>query len=105
MIYLLNSPVLTSYGTYEFQGPVSPDSAGKLMTEGFVSAIGHSSTAEILSDLLGHHIEHQRISVQMETGDRAIVFRLLQRVPPQDISSKQQLEEVGYELAILERVV
>lgn len=103
-VYVFNSPILTTYGTFKFTGPVSKNRASVLLAQGFVSAIGHTSTAELLTHLLDIHIGHQRIRVEMQPGDSALVFRLLDRVDPQEISSSLDLEEIGYELAIMERI-
>ena len=104
MIYLLNTPVLTAYGTYRFRGPLKVEKASELLVHGFVSAIGHVTTAELLSELLGFEIIHQRVQIEMKPGDQALVFRLLKRLPMGDISSRSALEKAGYELALLERI-
>ena len=46
----------------------------------FISAIGHQSTAEVLSELIGIDIPMNN-SVQPKPGQTAIVFRLLGRIP------------------------
>jgi len=48
----------------------------------FISAIGHESTAKVLSELLETEIPVNRIAVNLEVGDRVIVFQLLERLPP-----------------------
>jgi len=101
MIYLLNSPVLTEYGRWVFTGPVAIMQIRELMQQGFVSGVGHDSTAQFLTGLLGMDIASKRCSVTMEAGDQAVVFRLLERQDEGKILSCQELANCDYEFGLL----
>ncbi len=102
--YIINTPVLTNYGTWSFQGPLTLDEAQALLKDGFVSAIGHSASAEFLSQLLNRNIPTQRIHVSMEPHDSALIFRLLQRLPEGKVLNQQELNQLPYELGVLVRL-
>jgi len=102
-IYILNSPILTAYGRYTFK-PVSLEEAKNLLSSSkFVSAVGHASTAQFLSRLLGVHVPAQRVRVEMQPGDIAIVFRLLERLPEGKVLSEEELQQIPYQLGLLRR--
>jgi hypothetical protein len=101
-VYVLNSPIITGWGVFSFR-PVTPQEAKQVLAEGFTSAIGHEATAQALSKLLGMAIPVNRVAIQMEPGDKAIVFRLLKRIEEgRVLSSIQELEEVGFELGLMQ---
>jgi hypothetical protein len=45
-----------------------------------------------------------RVAIQMQPGDRAIVFRLLTRLPEGVVLSAEELTALPFELGLLERV-
>jgi hypothetical protein len=103
-IYILSAPVLTDWGTYVFwEGSKQEiEEITRQMTwDGFISAVGHEGTAQLLSQILGIPIPTSRISVKMERGDIALVFRVLERLPEGKVLSKEELEKVPYSLGIL----
>lgn len=102
--YLLNTPILTGYGQYELNGPLSLAAAQRLASEGFVSAIGHEGTAALMSELLRTLVPAHRRSIRMEPGDEALVFRLLERQPEGRILDKTALATVEHEFALLRRL-
>jgi hypothetical protein len=102
-IYLLNAPILTAYGLWQFQGPVAVRDAKEILRAGFISAIGHHSTAEFLTELLEIPCVTNRISVSMKVGDVAVVFSFVERQAEGVILEKQQIKKLPYELAVLER--
>ncbi len=104
MIYLLNSPVLTSYGLWHFSGPVSRDGARELLKNGFVSAIGHEASARFLTTQLGLDIPTNRMTANLSRGDQALVLRLHQRLPEGVILDEAALEQVSWELSLLVRL-
>jgi hypothetical protein len=67
------------------------------------SAIGHESTAVLLSNLFGFTIPVSRINVTLDVGDEAIIFKLKNRIPEGKILSLPELEAVGYEFLHLVR--
>ena len=63
----------------------------QLLERGFISAIGHQGTAELLSELLGMNIPVNRIAIRLDHGDRAIVIQLLERLPEGKILSREEI--------------
>ena len=102
MIYLLNTPILTGYGIWCFEGPLSLETARAMLHgQAPTSAIGHQATAELLSELLERDIPTQRTAVRLQPGDSALVFRLTQRLPEGRVLSFDELSELPYEFGWL----
>lgn len=103
-LYLPNAPVLTDYGEWRFEGPLSLEQAQVLAGGGFVSAIGHEATATVLSQLLRQLVPVAHITASLAPGDRAIVLRLKRRQPEGKVLSEEEIQSIGYELGLLIRL-
>ncbi len=102
-IYLLNTPILTSYGKWAFAGPISIEQAKKQLATGFQSAIGHAASAQFLSQLLDIEVPMNRVAVTLQAGDQAIVLRIKTRLPEGKLLSPEEITSIPYELALLTR--
>lgn len=102
MVTLLNTSVLTNYGSYTY-APLTLDEVRRLIGEGFTSAIGHPETADVVSELLKTPVPVNRVDYVQQPGDKAIIFKLRSRIPAGTILSGEELEAVGYEFALLTR--
>jgi hypothetical protein len=111
MKYLLNSAVITAPGIYEYK-LVTPEDARTWYGDGanVFSTIGYPETAEALSLMLGKPIKAIRITIEMQPGDEALVFRLTlppgsKRIDPKDKGLIAAHVLSGYwELGLLRRV-
>jgi hypothetical protein len=104
MIYLLNSPILTSYGSWRFEGPLELDKAKNYLSGEFTSAIGHEGAASFLSALLGIQIIVNRVAINMQEGDSALVLRLKTRLTEGAVLDAQALKDLPYELSLLTKL-
>jgi hypothetical protein len=59
-----------------------------------VSAVGHQSTAKILSAILGFEVPAQRISVELNRDDVAIAFALDYRLPEGKVLGEEELKKI-----------
>jgi len=71
--------------------PIILEEAQDLLEEGFTSAVGHSSTAQVLTTLLGFPVEAQRVAIKMSRGDRLIVFQLGVRLEEGRILNEEEV--------------
>ena len=94
----MNSPILTSYGNYMYDAISTRDAIMLIGMEygNFTSAIGHESTAKVISTILGIDVKFNRISVATKSGDRQVIFKLNQRAPEGKILSIEEINEIGY---------
>ena len=103
-VYIINTPVLTSYGDWRFQKALSIEQARDLLSDGFVSAIGHAASATLLTQLLAIDIPVNRITTTMKTGDKALILRLLERLPEGKVLTEQEMKNTAFELALLTKL-
>lgn len=102
-LHALNSPVLTTWGRYRF-APLDVAAARALVrARPLESAIGHAAAAELLAALLGIDVPVRRVRARMDAGDRAIVLRLLERLPEGRVLDADALRAWPHELALLVR--
>ena len=111
---LLNTTIMTTDGTYTVE-TVSLDRAKYLINaylysdddvqpRGLDSAIGHESTAAIMSQLLGVNVPMNRQQFVQQIGQAALVFKLKGRPPEGSILTIEEIEAVGYEFKVMTRL-
>jgi hypothetical protein len=59
-----------------------------------VSAIGHESTAKVLSMLLGFEVPAQRLTITLTESDLAVAFALDIRVSEGKVLTKEELDQL-----------
>jgi hypothetical protein len=103
---LLNTSILTSFGTYTYE-PLTLEEARALLRQfqqggkTIQSAIGHQATAELLSGLLDYPVAVNRMDFKQTVETVALIFKLKGRVPEGKVLSREELEAVGYEFGLL----
>lgn len=71
--------------------PIDLDTVRDLLKRGFESAVGHQSTAEILTLLLGLEVKMNRIAIKLEAGDILVVFQLSIRLQEGKVLSSEEV--------------
>jgi hypothetical protein len=66
-----------------------------------VSAIGHQSTANVLSHLLEREIPANRISITLTPYDTLIVFQLLSRLEEGRILSEEEIKQLKFKFFVV----
>jgi hypothetical protein len=72
--------------------PVSLEEAKALLQEGeWTSAVGHPSTAQVMSTLLGVEVPPNRVAIRLGPGDRVLVFQLSVRLAEGQVLSQEEV--------------
>jgi hypothetical protein len=103
-IVFLNTTILTTNGIFSLE-TVSLDGLKKFLSANVeierLSAIGHESAAQIMSELLEEQVAVNRIQYTQDEADIAICFKLKGRAPEGVILSREDIEAIGYEFKAL----
>ncbi len=104
-LYLLNSPVLTAFGTFTYR-KIDKQMAFEILRSHnflFESAVGHESTAAFMSKLLGVHVPARRKTITMRVGDIAIVLHVKKRLKEGQVLKEEELLKTPHDLGLLIR--
>lgn len=100
---ILNTSIVTTDGTYTLFS-ITPETAIELAAGADLdSAVGHDSTAAILSTILGREVPVCRQLFAQQVGQQAIIFKLNGRPEPGKELSREELEEIGFSFKLLTR--
>ena len=103
---ILNTSIITSEGVFSLRD-ISLEEARKLAItnrDNLLSAVGHQSTADILTTLLGVEIKMNRINFVQEQHQEALVFKLLGRPEKGKLLTLSEIEEIGYKFQMLIKI-
>ena len=105
-MYLMNTTMMpNNIGTYTAR-PIAAETAQAMMGEReWVSAIGHESSAQAMSEVLGTPVQHNRLTIALEYGDSMLCLKLRGRPPEGVILTREQMEEIGYDLVLVEYAI
>lgn len=102
-VALLNTSIATSDGDYTLE-TIDLEEAQALVAGGdFISAVGHESTAKVMTTLLGVEVPVNRIQFAQEVGQVALVFKLDGRAPEGTILTAEEIKDIGYSFKKLVR--
>jgi hypothetical protein len=95
-VAILNTSICTTDGLYELQTITLEEVKNFISSREILSAVGHESTAQILTELLGQNVPVNRIEFKQEENQTAIVFKLNGRPPEGKILTREDIDQIGY---------
>lgn len=101
--YILNGSVLPDPGIYTYT-EINEEKAKEVCRSGVISAVGHRSTAKLISEKLDTKIVPARRRINLKKNDEVLVFQLLQRIPEGKVISLEKLRKIPYRWGILRRI-
>lgn len=105
MLFVFNTTICTTIGLTYHTRIVTPEWARRFIRDReVISAIGHESTAQIASIVLGRDVPVNRIAASMQAGDEAICIKLRGRPQEGVILSAEEVEAIGYDLVLMSAV-
>jgi hypothetical protein len=69
-----------------------------------ISAVGHESTAKILTEICGVEIESNRIPIKLQPKDVVIIFQLIDRLPEGKILTSDEIRALKYKFYLVKVV-
>ncbi|MDI9459380.1 YddF family protein [Candidatus Darwinibacter acetoxidans] len=103
-VVLLNGPICTTTGLYRISELEVEDAKRLVNTYGWVSAVGHEASAQVLSHVLGIDVPMNRIQYEQQVGQKAIALKLNLRPPEGQVLSVEEMLEIGFSLWLLQRL-
>lgn len=104
---ILNSLTVTADGTFFVRTVSESEALGivhdAIETTGFRSYVGHESTAQIISVLLGLDVQATHEQLSQRVGQLALAFKLKGRPKPGVELSREELEAIGFTLKLIYR--
>jgi enhancing lycopene biosynthesis protein 2 len=83
--------------------PLTEDETRALLSHGFVSAVGHQDTANVLTDLLGISIPCERRNVVLDEGDKLVVAQYTGPRLPEGATKLPEGAEITFWLVQISR--
>ena len=102
MNYITNSTVVPCDGLWNCITVTQEFADEWIHNNSFISAIGHESTAQVISTVLGVDVPMNRITLnELEVDTQILCFKLKQRAPEGVILNIEQIVEIGYEWKLM----
>jgi hypothetical protein len=98
-LILLNTTIITVPGRYWLLDRTLADALTlvEIYSEDITSAIGHESTAQVLTELLGITVPVNRIEYSHKLEDVCLCFKLKGRPPEGKILTVEEVKAIGYD--------
>lgn len=100
---ILNTSILTAAGSYTLQDITVEEAHELVEFNELDSAIGHASTAQVITTLLGVDIPVNRQVFTQQPGQKALVFKINGRPEEGKILTAEEIEAIGYKFQLLIR--
>lgn len=104
MITILNTSILTTTGTFKLNDITLDEAKNLVHNNEILSAVGHKSTADILTTLLEKEIPANRIEYAQNVNEKALVFKLNGRPEEGKILTADEIEQIGYKFQLLTKL-
>lgn len=100
---ILNTSILTASGSYTLRDITLEEARDLVENNELDSAVGHASTAQVMTALLGVRIFANRQLFVQNPGQQALVFKINGRPEEGKILTAAEIEEIGYKFQLLTR--
>ena len=101
---VLNTTIATTDGLYQIKTITLEEAKELVELNNLDSAIGHQSTADIMTELLGVKVKMNRQQFVQQEGQSALVFKLNGRPQEGYITTAEEIETMGYSFKLMTRI-
>lgn len=103
-VVIFNGPICTTTGLYRVTELDVAQARMLVRTHGYMSAVGHEASAQVLSSVLEVDVPMNRIEYEQKVGQQAIALKLDVRPPEGQILTAKEMYDVGFSLQLLMRL-